>query len=86
VERSTLAVELYDNGPHYVLVGLPSPAELAALRPRMEKLEALGSIAATVFAPVAAGSSAPRWKSRVFAPGEGIPEDPATGAAAAAPC
>jgi trans-2,3-dihydro-3-hydroxyanthranilate isomerase len=48
----------------------------------MERLEALGSIAATVFAPVAVGPSGPRWKSRVFAPGEGIPEDPATGAAA----
>jgi trans-2,3-dihydro-3-hydroxyanthranilate isomerase len=43
----------------------------------MARLEALGSIAATVFAP-----SGDRWKSRVFAPGEGIPEDPATGAAA----
>jgi trans-2,3-dihydro-3-hydroxyanthranilate isomerase len=82
VEHSTLPVELYDNGPHYVLVGLSSAAQLAALRPRMERLEALGSIAATVFAPVAVGSSGQRWKSRVFAPGEGIPEDPATGAAA----
>jgi trans-2,3-dihydro-3-hydroxyanthranilate isomerase len=82
VERSTLPVELYDNGPHYVLVGLDSPAELAALRPRMERLDALGSIAATVFAPVAVDSRGMRWKSRVFAPGEGIPEDPATGAAA----
>lgn len=82
VEHSTLPVELYDNGPHYVLVGLPSPGELAALRPRLERLEALGSIAATVFAPLASGSNGDRWKSRVFAPGEGIPEDPATGAAA----
>jgi trans-2,3-dihydro-3-hydroxyanthranilate isomerase len=74
---SSLPVELYDNGPHYVLVAVSSSAELGALRPDMARLEALGSIAATVFAP--AGE---RWKSRVFAPGEGIPEDPATGAAA----
>jgi trans-2,3-dihydro-3-hydroxyanthranilate isomerase len=77
VEGSTLPVELYDNGPHYVLVGLASPEQLAALRPDMARLEALGSIAATVFAP-----KGERWKSRVFAPGEGINEDPATGAAA----
>ena len=43
----------------------------------MSRLEELGSIAATVFAADGA-----RWKARVFAPGEGIPEDPATGAAA----
>jgi trans-2,3-dihydro-3-hydroxyanthranilate isomerase len=77
VGSSVLPVELYDNGPHYVLVALGSSAELGALRPDMARLEALGSIAATVFAP--AGE---RWKSRVFAPGEGINEDPATGAAA----
>jgi trans-2,3-dihydro-3-hydroxyanthranilate isomerase len=77
VAGSSLPVELYDNGPHYVLVALGSSAELARLRPDMARLEALGSIAATVFAP-----AGPRWKSRVFAPGEGIPEDPATGAAA----
>jgi trans-2,3-dihydro-3-hydroxyanthranilate isomerase len=77
VAGSVLPVELYDNGPHYVLVALGSGAELGALRPDMGRLEALGSIAATVFAP--AGE---RWKSRVFAPGEGINEDPATGAAA----
>lgn len=77
VASSTLPVELYDNGPHYVLVSLRGSAELAALRPDMARLEALGSIAATVFAP--AGE---RWKCRVFAPGEGINEDPATGAAA----
>jgi len=77
VASSVLPVELYDNGPHYVLVGLGSSTALGALRPDMARLEALGSIAATVFAP--AGE---RWKSRVFAPGEGINEDPATGAAA----
>jgi len=70
-------VELYDNGPHYVLVELASAAAVGALAPDMRRLEALGSIAAVVFAPNGA-----RWKARVFAPGEGIAEDPATGAAA----
>jgi trans-2,3-dihydro-3-hydroxyanthranilate isomerase len=70
-------IELYDNGPHYVLVELASPATVASLAPDLRRLQALGSIAAVVFAPDGA-----RWKTRVFAPGEGISEDPATGAAA----
>jgi len=77
VASSTLPVELYDNGPHYVLVSLGSAEQLGDLCPDMARLAALGSIAATVFAPSGQG-----WKSRVFAPGEGINEDPATGAAA----
>ncbi len=77
VQRAQLPVELYDNGPHYVLVVLERPEEVASLRPNMTELAALGSIAVTVVA----GEGA-RWKTRVFAPGEGIPEDPATGAAA----
>ncbi|HTV25261.1 MAG TPA: PhzF family phenazine biosynthesis protein, partial [Polyangiaceae bacterium] len=79
VPRSTLPIELYDNGPHYVLVGVNSAAELSALRPNLGALQALGSIAAVVFAPLGLD-----WKCRVFAPGEGIAEDPATGAAAGA--
>jgi trans-2,3-dihydro-3-hydroxyanthranilate isomerase len=43
----------------------------------MARLAALGSTAFSVYA-----RSGDRWKTRVFAPGEGIPEDPATGAAA----
>jgi trans-2,3-dihydro-3-hydroxyanthranilate isomerase len=77
VERTLLPVELYDNGPHYVLVVLDEPEEVARLRPDMTQLAALGSIAVTV---VAGGGV--HWKTRVFAPGEGIPEDPGTGAAA----
>ncbi len=77
VASSRLPVELYDNGPHYVLVELESGAHVARLRPNLAELEALGSIAVTVTARHGDG-----WKTRVFAPGEGIPEDPATGAAA----
>lgn len=74
---STLPVELYDNGPQYVFVELQTPEALAALRPDMGRLAAMGSLAVSVFA-----RSDDRWRCRVFAPGEGIPEDPATGAAA----
>jgi trans-2,3-dihydro-3-hydroxyanthranilate isomerase len=77
VPSSGLPVDLYDNGPHYVLVELQSPDAVAALRPDMARLAALGSTAFSVYARSGAG-----WKCRVFAPGEGIPEDPATGAAA----
>jgi len=77
VHGSLLPVELYDNGPQYVFVELGSPADVASLRPDLGALAALGT---TAFAVVARDGT--RWKARVFAPGEGIPEDPATGAAA----
>src|SRR5438046_5822606 len=41
---------------------------------RLAKLDVLGS---SCFA-----GSGTRWKTRMFAPGEGVPEDPATGSAA----
>lgn len=74
---STLPVELYDNGPHYVFVEAATPDVVAALKPDLAQLAALGSTAFSVFARTDRG-----WKCRVFAPGEGIAEDPATGAAA----
>ena len=77
VHGSKLPVDLYDNGPHYVFVELGSPDEVIALRPDLARLAALGRTAFSVFA-----RHGDRWKTRVFAPGEGIAEDPATGAAA----
>jgi trans-2,3-dihydro-3-hydroxyanthranilate isomerase len=77
VSGSKLPVELYDNGPHYVYVELATPEEVAALTPDLAGLARLGSTAFSVFA-----RKGPGWKCRVFAPGEGIAEDPATGAAA----
>jgi trans-2,3-dihydro-3-hydroxyanthranilate isomerase len=77
VRGSLLPVELYDNGPHYVFVELASPGEVTSLRPDLGALATLGT---TAFAVVA--RTGERWKARVFAPGEGIAEDPATGAAA----
>jgi trans-2,3-dihydro-3-hydroxyanthranilate isomerase len=77
VRGSKLPIELYDNGPHYVFVELETADEIAALTPDLARLAALGSTAFSVFA-----RKGPAWKCRVFAPGEGIAEDPATGAAA----
>jgi trans-2,3-dihydro-3-hydroxyanthranilate isomerase len=68
---------LYDNGPRHVFVELASPDTVARLRPDLSRLAELGSLAVTTFARAGDG-----WKSRVFAPGEGIAEDPATGSAA----
>jgi trans-2,3-dihydro-3-hydroxyanthranilate isomerase len=77
VDGSRLPIELYDNGPRHVIVELESPEAVAHLRPDLVRLAALGSLAVTVCA-----HHGEHWKNRVFAPGEGIPEDPATGAAA----
>lgn len=80
VPRSLLPIELYRNGPRCVYVELETPQEVADLRPDLRALASLGPIAFSVFARV--GPSGARWKCRVFVPGAGVPEDPATGAAA----
>jgi trans-2,3-dihydro-3-hydroxyanthranilate isomerase len=77
MRRSRLPIELYDNGPRHVQVELETAAGVAAVRPDLQRLARLGSLAISVFA-----RNGDRWKTRVFAPGEGIAEDPATGAAA----
>jgi trans-2,3-dihydro-3-hydroxyanthranilate isomerase len=76
VEASRLPVESYDNGPVFTVVTLDSPEAVASLRPDLGALEDLGVNVSCV-----AGSGA-AWKTRMFAPGLGVPEDPATGAAA----
>jgi trans-2,3-dihydro-3-hydroxyanthranilate isomerase len=77
VERSELPVAAYDNGIHHVFVALADPTAVAALQPDLAALARLPDVAVSTFA--AAG---PRWKTRMFAPGFGVPEDPATGSAA----
>ena len=78
VERSELPVELYDNGARHVYVALSSEEEVAALRP---DLGALADLPAVLGTSCFAGLGE-RWKTRMFAPGGGVPEDPATGSAA----
>jgi trans-2,3-dihydro-3-hydroxyanthranilate isomerase len=77
VERSGLPVEAYVNGPRQAFVELDSEDAVAALAPDMRALAELGEVGANCFA-----GSGPRWKTRNFAPGLGIAEDPATGSAA----
>jgi trans-2,3-dihydro-3-hydroxyanthranilate isomerase len=74
--RSELPVDWYDLGPSHVYVALGSPEEVAALRPDFGRLEGFQA-GINCFAPLDG-----RWKTRMFAPGSGVAEDPATGSAA----
>jgi trans-2,3-dihydro-3-hydroxyanthranilate isomerase len=78
VGRSELPVELYDLGIRHVYVALPSREDVARLEPDFAALARLtGYVGANCFA-----GEGTRWKTRMFAPGDGVPEDPATGSAA----
>jgi trans-2,3-dihydro-3-hydroxyanthranilate isomerase len=78
VSGSTLPVEVYDNGLQHVYVALGSEDEVAALEPNLHALAHLPDVLGiNCFA-----GEGTRWKTRMFAPGGGVPEDPATGSAA----
>lgn len=77
VEASGLPIEAYRNGPLHVYVELDVEQGVAALRPDLAALAALGQVGVNCFA-----GSGRHWKTRMFAPGLGVAEDPATGSAA----
>jgi trans-2,3-dihydro-3-hydroxyanthranilate isomerase len=77
LERSGLPIEVYCNGPRHTYVELPDEAAVAALRPNIGELESLGALGVSCFA-----GTGNRVKTRMFGPGLGVPEDPATGSAA----
>lgn len=78
VERSELPVEVYDNGMRHAFVALSSEDAVAAVKPDHGRLaEVAGAMGVSCFA-----GSRSRWKTRMFAPAGGVPEDPATGSAA----
>jgi trans-2,3-dihydro-3-hydroxyanthranilate isomerase len=78
VERSELPVELYDLGIRHVYVALRDEDAVARLEPDFTALERLaGYIGANCFA-----GEGTRWTTRMFAPADGVAEDPATGSAA----
>jgi trans-2,3-dihydro-3-hydroxyanthranilate isomerase len=76
-ERSVLPVELYNNGPLQVYVALETAGQVQALEPDMTALARLGPLNISCFA-----LTDTHVKTRMFAPGIGVPEDPATGSAA----
>jgi trans-2,3-dihydro-3-hydroxyanthranilate isomerase len=78
VESSELPVELYDNGVSHVYLCLRSEEEVAGLKPDIGRIARLpDKIGVNCFA-----GSGTRWKTRMFGPGLGVAEDPATGSAA----
>jgi trans-2,3-dihydro-3-hydroxyanthranilate isomerase len=74
---SSLPVELYDNGVPHVYVALDSRDDVAALQPDLGALAAVGPYGFNCFA-----GDGKEFKTRMFAPGLGVNEDPATGSAA----
>jgi trans-2,3-dihydro-3-hydroxyanthranilate isomerase len=78
VERSELPVVVYDNGLRHVYVALTSEDAVASLRPDIGALAGLD----TVLGVNCFAGSGSRWKTRMFAPGGGVSEDPGTGSAA----
>jgi trans-2,3-dihydro-3-hydroxyanthranilate isomerase len=75
--KPVLPVERYVNGPTHVLVTVGSPDEVPKLAPDLAALARATPAGVSCFA-----GSGHRWKTRMFAPGHGIAEDPATGSAA----
>ena len=78
VEGSGLPLELYESGVGNVYVLVASEEAVASVVP---DLSALAEVMGTVHANCVAGSGK-HWKTRMFAPADGVPEDPATGSAA----
>jgi trans-2,3-dihydro-3-hydroxyanthranilate isomerase len=72
-----LPLELYDNGPVHLCVALADERAVAELSPDMGALAALGPLNISCFA-----GTGKVFKTRMFAPGIGVAEDPATGSAA----
>ena len=77
VDGSGLPVESYDLGPGFTYVELGSPEAVAALEPDFRALMGVVEDGTYCFA-----RDGVRWKSRMFAPADGVAEDPATGSAA----
>jgi trans-2,3-dihydro-3-hydroxyanthranilate isomerase len=75
--QSQLPVELYHQGPGFAYFVLDSTDAVAALEP---DFGALGKV--TDYGISCLAGSGKKWKTRMFAPSSGVPEDPATGSAA----
>ncbi|HEX4011998.1 MAG TPA: PhzF family phenazine biosynthesis protein [Solirubrobacteraceae bacterium] len=78
LERSALSIEVYDNGVRHTFACLEDDAAVAGLRPDLSALGELGQVGVSCFAV----SDGARVKTRMFGPGLGVAEDPATGSAA----
>jgi trans-2,3-dihydro-3-hydroxyanthranilate isomerase len=77
VSSSVLPIEAYDNGPVYAYVTLESEQQVAEVQPDLRALWRFGELGVSVVA-----GSGSNFKTRMFGPGLGVVEDPATGSAA----
>jgi trans-2,3-dihydro-3-hydroxyanthranilate isomerase len=82
-DQSVLPVTIYDNGIQHVYVMLERPGDVTTLKPNFSALSELARSSGIplVGFNVFSGSGL-AWKTRMFAPTDGIDEDPATGSAA----
>lgn len=77
VARSEMPVLAYDNGARHVYVRLASRRAVEDVRPDLSRLSGFGGFGVYVFA-----GEGWDYKARMFHPGAGVNEDPATGSAA----
>jgi trans-2,3-dihydro-3-hydroxyanthranilate isomerase len=77
LESSGLPIELYHLGPTHVFVELGTPDQVAGLAPDFAAVARITRAGVNCFA-----REGPHFKNRVFVPGQGVNEDPATGSAA----
>jgi trans-2,3-dihydro-3-hydroxyanthranilate isomerase len=78
VAQSRLPISIYDIGVRHAFVALDTPEQVHALKPDFTRLAPLGHVGVGAFA-----WDADKVTLRVFFPGVGVNEDPATGSAAA---
>ncbi|HYL79704.1 MAG TPA: PhzF family phenazine biosynthesis protein [Candidatus Acidoferrum sp.] len=83
--RAGLLIQVVSTGLEHLMVTLPDLETLGALRPNLAALDVVlrkcGALGCFLFT-LATGSSDVFARARMFAPGAGITEDPATGSAA----
>lgn len=81
VERAALAAppEVYDNGPTHLVVAVGDPSIVTGARPDHGRLAAVAGTTGTSLCAVTGPDSV---VTRMFIPGAGVAEDPATGSAA----
>ena len=77
IAKAALPVERYVNGPRHVMINVEAPEQVAGLAPDFAALARATKDGVSCFA-----GGGKHWKTRMFAPGHGINEDPATGSAA----
>jgi trans-2,3-dihydro-3-hydroxyanthranilate isomerase len=79
VDGAAAPVEVYDNGPTHVVVAVADEATVVGCRPDLQRLaDVAGQSGTSVCAVTGDGAVT----TRMFAPGLGVREDPATGSAA----